>query len=133
MTPMAAVNMPGLLDAEPASRKDMFMNAPKKAAMPVNAPNRSPRPTAISPKTMTYPNQLWASLAIRTLRNSRYHSNVMAGRAGASGMAAERCQYARSDEPPSSHPVPAKSGFPFGLRLCQTAFHHAEARKHRRG
>lgn len=49
---MAAVNSTGLLDADPASRKDMFMNAPKKAAIPVSAPRIRPIPTAISPKVM---------------------------------------------------------------------------------
>ena len=31
---MASVNMTGLVEAEPASRNDMFISAPKKAAMP---------------------------------------------------------------------------------------------------
>ena len=50
---MAMVNRTGLVDADPASRNDMFMTAPKKAAKPVRSPMSRPIPTAISPNVMT--------------------------------------------------------------------------------
>ena len=50
--------MTGLTDAEPASRKDMFIMAPKKAAKPVRTPTMRPSPTAISPNTMSGANQV---------------------------------------------------------------------------
>ncbi len=57
MMPMARVNRTGLDEAEPASRKDMFMRAPKKAAKPVRQPTIRPIPTAISPKVISGANQ----------------------------------------------------------------------------
>ena len=51
--PIASVNSTGFIDAEPASRNDMFMRAPKKAAIPVKTPTRRPIPIASSPKVMT--------------------------------------------------------------------------------
>ena len=50
---MPRENRTGFVDAEPASRKDMFIVAPKKAAMPVRIPKIRPSPIAISPKTMS--------------------------------------------------------------------------------
>ena len=58
MSPIAMVNMTGFVDAEPASRNDMFMSAPKKAASPVRMPRRSADPTASSPKVMSQANQV---------------------------------------------------------------------------
>jgi hypothetical protein len=71
---MAIVNSTGFVDAEPASRNDMFMRAPKKAANPVSAPNSSPSPTAISPTVISHANQVSWCPAIRKLTKSRYHS-----------------------------------------------------------
>ena len=55
---MAIVNRTGLVEAEPASRNDMFIIAPKKAAIPVRAPSSSPSPMASSPKVMTHANHV---------------------------------------------------------------------------
>ena len=55
---MAIVNRTGLVEAEPASRNDMFISAPKKAAMPVRAPSSRPSPTASSPNVMSDANQV---------------------------------------------------------------------------
>ena len=44
--------MTGLVEAEPASRNDMFISAPKKAAIPVRTPKIRARPTGISPNVM---------------------------------------------------------------------------------
>ena len=45
--------MIGLMLTAPASRKFMFMNTPKKAAIPVNMPIIKPMPTANSPNVTT--------------------------------------------------------------------------------
>ncbi len=46
MSPTASVNRTGFVDAEPASKNDMFMSAPKKAATPVRMPRIRPTPMA---------------------------------------------------------------------------------------
>jgi len=90
---MARVNRTGLTDAEPASRNDMFMRAPKKAAKPVRQPTSRPSPTAISPNTMRGANQVYALLSSKVWMNARYHSNVIAGLpAPAAGIATACCQ-----------------------------------------
>lgn len=79
MIPMARVNSTGFEEADPASRNDMFINAPKNAAKPVSSPTISPIPTASSPSVISQPNQLYAPLSSRVWMNVRYQSNVMAG------------------------------------------------------
>ena len=55
---MAIVNRTGFVDAEPASRNDMFIRAPKKAATPVRRPRSSPIPTASSPSVISHANHV---------------------------------------------------------------------------
>ena len=83
--------MTGFDEAEPASRNDMFISAPKNAANPVSSPRIKPIPTAISPNVMTYVIQLSAPLSIRNWMKARYHSYVIAGRPS-SGIATAFCQ-----------------------------------------
>ena len=47
---MATRAISGLAPAVPANRKLAFMNTPKKAAMPVNAPRMRAIPTRVSPR-----------------------------------------------------------------------------------
>jgi hypothetical protein len=74
MIPIAIVNRTGLVEAEPASRNDMFISAPKKAAIPV----RQPKMQAQSDGDLTEGDQpanhaSWWPCS-RTLMKSRYHS-----------------------------------------------------------
>ena len=66
--------MIGLVEADPASRNDMFIRAPKNAAMPTNAPTSNPIPTNNSPKAMAYEKNCSIPLSIRNWRVVRYHS-----------------------------------------------------------
>ena len=91
MMPIPKVNSTGLVDAEPASRNDMFMSAPKNAARPVRQPKMRPRPTAISPNTMSGANQDSACALTSMVMKSRYHSKAIGGEP-VSGMVTARAQ-----------------------------------------
>jgi hypothetical protein len=64
-------NRTGLVDAEPASMNDMFIRAPKKAAIPVSAPKISAIPTSSSPTEITFANQLAQPLSSMNWTYSR--------------------------------------------------------------
>jgi hypothetical protein len=74
MSPIAIVKRTGLVEAEPASRNDMFIRAPKNAATPVRQPRSRPNPTAISPKVISQANHASWWPCSRALMKSRYHS-----------------------------------------------------------
>jgi len=50
-------NITGFMLAVPAIMKFQLRNAPKNAEMPVKSPRISAAPTAISPRTISFPNQ----------------------------------------------------------------------------
>ena len=70
------------------------MNAPPTAARPTKAPKIRPSPTATSPKAMSLPKKPSQWLVTRNWMKPLYQSYVMTGLAGATGVAAMRCQNA---------------------------------------
>src|SRR5947208_1657471 len=65
---MAMVKKIGLTLIDPDSRNDMFITAPKNAAIPTSAPTSRPRPMSISPNTITLENHTWALASIMPWR-----------------------------------------------------------------
>lgn len=73
-----ANNIP-LVEADPAMMKLQFINPPKKAASPVNAPSSSAMAIANSPKMMIFENQVCYSEFTRNSMNDRYQSYEITG------------------------------------------------------
>src|SRR4051794_22112478 len=76
---MASVNSRPLVLADPAMMKFQFMNAPKKAAMPVRAPRMSAMPMRTSPQAISGANQVYQPLSSMYWMKLRYQSKTMGG------------------------------------------------------
>src|SRR4051812_40659832 len=100
---MAAKNRSGLLLAEPAIMKFQFIRPPNTAAIPTNAPITSATPIANSPMATSLANHTYDPESSSPCRKLRYQSNVMAGLAGAAGIATALLQKPLSAAPVSIH------------------------------
>src|SRR5690606_29318779 len=97
---IAITNKSALVLAVPAIMKFQFRVAPKKAAIPTNAPKIKAIPIRTSPNVTNLANQVYHSLLSINRMNSRYQSKAIAG-LPLSGIAAALVQKPFSAVPPS--------------------------------